>query len=89
MPRQITNSFTEYELTSEELYLATRFTDLQIMLIQSLLSKTSQLKLRVRIDTTALQESLQQEASLAGQIDAYEHLLALYTDTSNPAVKIP
>lgn len=71
------------------MYVATRFTDLQIMLLQSLLSQSAQKRLKIKIDTNNLQASLQEEAAIAGEISTYEYLLSLYTDIPNPATKTP
>jgi hypothetical protein len=83
MPKQVPNQFTEFEFTTAELYAATRFSDLQLMLIQTLAARDAKQRLSINIDPTNLQ-SLQEEAALKGSIGAYEYLLALARDTESP-----
>jgi hypothetical protein len=90
--KTIPNRFTEFELTNEELYIATRFNQLQLALIQSLLSQAAQRKTILKVDLTnelitkdeAITRFVQQEAELQGEIGVYEHLLTLHRDTEAP-----
>ena len=84
MPKQVPNQFTEYEFTATEFFAATRFTDLQLMLIQTLAARDAKARLGMEVKPNDLQ-SVQEEAALKGSIGAYEYLLAIARDTEAPS----
>lgn len=86
MPKQVTNQFTEFEFTQAEMYAATRFSDLQLMLIQTLIARDARQRVNLKIDPNDLR-SLQEEAGLKGSIGAYEYLIYLATETPAPSAE--
>lgn len=84
MPTPITNRFSSFEFTNKELYTATRFSDLQLMLFQTLAANAAMQKVNLQYDPTSPLEFAQREAELTAEIAAYEHLLLLHTDTPAP-----
>lgn len=85
MPKPISNPFTEFEFTEEEYYAATRFGPLTLHLIQTLLSRAAQQKLRLTYDPKNPEKFLQDDAYIQASIETYEHLLLLYSDTEAPS----
>lgn len=86
MPRPISNAFTEFEFTQTEWYAATRFSDLQLMLLQTLLARAASRRLNVNV-TPDDKRSLQEEAEIKGEMSAYTDLMTMFTDTEAPAVE--
>lgn len=92
MPKPVPTRFTEYEFSQAEFYTATRFSPLNLMLIQTLLSQDAQEKNNLKVDLSipgktreqAVDEFLQREAELQGSMRAYEHLLSLFRETEAP-----
>lgn len=84
MPVPIPTAFTEWEFTQKEAYAATRFSELNLMLIQSLAAKAAQRRLNVKFDPLNPTLFAQEEAELQGEIGAYQHLLLLATETEVP-----
>ncbi len=84
MPRPITNTFSEFEFTTEEFYQATRFSQLSLHLIQTLLAQTAAQRLSLKVDTKDPTEWIQAEAALKGTMEAYENLLDLFATTEAP-----
>lgn len=86
MPKPVANKFTSYEFTQAELFAATRFSDLQLMLIQTLIAKDAEQRVNMKITPNDL-ASLQEEAALKGSIEAMEYLLYLAAETPNPTAE--
>lgn len=86
MPRPISNAFTEFEFTQAEWYAATRFSDIQLMLFQTMLARAASRRLNVNI-TPDDKRSLQEEAEIKGEMGAYESLMSMHTDTEAPATE--
>jgi len=86
MPKQITNHFTEFEFTQAEMYAATRFSELQLMLFQTLLARDAKQRIAINVRPNDL-ASIQEEAALKGSIGAMEYLISLYTDISMPSAE--
>lgn len=84
MPTPKSNSFTEFTFTQEELFAATRFSTLQLMLIQTLASRAAQDRLEIMYDPVNPVKFAQQEAESKGEIGAYNNLLMLYNNTEAP-----
>lgn len=84
MAKQVPNRFTEWELTEKEAYVATRFTQLNLMLIQTLIAQTANRKVNLKYDAKDPIAFAQQEAEITGELEAYEHLLMLATETQVP-----
>jgi len=94
MPIPKTTKFTAFEFTPEEFYGATRFTQLNLMLIQTLAADVINDRADLIIDLKsgkswqeAQIEFLQREAALKGQGEAYEHLLLLANETQLPTTE--
>lgn len=83
MPVPVSNRFTEFEFTNEELYGASRFTQLQLMLLQSLSAKAASNRLGLVVDPDKISSFLQAEAALKGEQDAYDYLMVL-SETVEP-----
>jgi len=86
MPKQVSNQFTEFEFTQAEMYAATRFSELQLMLIQTLVARDAKQRISINIRPNDL-ASIQEEAALKGSINAMEYLLSLYTDITMPSAE--
>jgi hypothetical protein len=89
MPQPKVTRFTSFEFSPEELYAATRFSQMNLMLIQTLAADVLEEKTRLKIDLKSNKplaeaniEFMQQEAALQGRIEAYEHLLMLPNETT-------
>lgn len=85
MAKQIPTRFTEWEFTEKEKYIATRFSEFNLMLFQTLIAQEAAKRLNLAYDPAKPLDFLQQEAEIKGAIGAYEHLLLLATDTTVPA----
>lgn len=83
MPRPVATPFTKFEFTNEEFFAATRFSETQLMLIQTLLADAAIRRINLKVNPSDL-SSLQEEAEVKGEIGAYQHLLNLFTDTPMP-----
>lgn len=89
MPVPKATSITAFEFTEDEYYAATRFSELSLMLIQTLAANVLEERLTLKIDLTKpLAEAnftfMQQEAALKGQQDAFNQLLVLARETKLP-----
>lgn len=87
MPIQVPTQFTAWEFTQAELYAATRFSQLQLMLIQTLIAQAAQRKVNLKYDPSDPLSFAQQEAEATGEISAYEWLMLLHTNTEVPSVE--
>jgi uncharacterized protein YceH (UPF0502 family) len=86
MPTQISNQFTEFEFTNAEMFAATRFSELQMMLFQTLLARDARTRVNLHVRPNDL-SSLQEEAALKGSISMLEYLIYLATETPNPSAE--
>lgn len=84
MPKQVVTRFTAYEFTQAEVFSATRFSDLSVMLIQTLIAEAAIRRTNLHYDSANPTNFLQQEAEIAGEIGILEHLLTLMLDTPAP-----
>lgn len=84
MPTPVATRFTKWEFTNAELYAASRFSQLQLMLIQSLVADAAIRKNNLTYDPANSVNFAQQEAEATGEISAYEYLLMLATDSQAP-----
>lgn len=84
MPVPVPTAFTEWEFTQKEAYAATRFSELNLMLIQSLIANAAQRRLNIKFNPMNPTLFAQEEAELQGEIGAYQHLLMLATETEVP-----
>jgi hypothetical protein len=84
MPTQIPNKFTSWEFTTEEFYGATRFTQMNLMLFQTLAADAATRLVNLKRDYKDKEGSLQEEAALKGEMETYEYLIMLFTDTEVP-----
>lgn len=75
MPRQITNSFTSYEFTEEEIQEAVALPPMLRMYLQNRLSMLAQEKLNALFDANNMVRFAQLEAELAGKISIISELL--------------
>jgi hypothetical protein len=95
VPSPIATRFTKFEFTESELFAASRFNEMQLMLFQTLIASAAESKVNLTLDfkeegvdkETAVILHAQRQGELIGEIRAYEHLLLLYSDTSAPVVK--
>jgi len=74
-PQLVPNMFSSYDLTIEQAEEGSKLTMLQTMVIQNTLSNIALEKSALEIDPHNPHGSMQQEASLAGQIKILTHLL--------------
>lgn len=84
MPTPVATRFTQWEFTNAELFAASRFSQLQLMLIQSLIADAAIRKNNLTFDPQNAVNFAQQEAEATGEISAYEHLLMLATELTPP-----
>lgn len=70
------NSFSSYFLTEEDSLEGSILTTLQKQVIHNLLVARAEQKLALELDPNDVSSYLQQEASLAGEITAYQTLIA-------------
>lgn len=70
------NSFSSYHLSEDDAQEGSILTMLQKQVIQNLLVARAEQKLSLELDPNNLSTYLQQEASLAGEIAAYQTLIA-------------
>lgn len=70
------NSFSSYHLTEDDAQEGSILTTLQKQVIHNLLVARAEQKLSLELDANNLNAYLQQEASLAGEITAYQTLIA-------------
>lgn len=87
MPKLIATRFTSYEFTAAELYSATRYSDLTVMLIQTLIATAALRRTNITFDPADTINFAQQEAEIKGEIGILEHLLTLMVDTLPPEVE--
>jgi len=80
MAQMITNSFVSYVLTSAEEQAGTILSQNQKMVLQNKLSQVAEAKLRLTFDPANIQQFLQQEAELQGQIGILTWLLDSSTE---------
>lgn len=92
MPTPVTTSFSQWDFSQKELYAATRFSVMNLMLIQTLLAQEAQKKLNLKVDMNggaskadAIDRFIQQEAALTGGIEMLEYLLLLANETEAPS----
>lgn len=88
MPTPVVNRFTQWEFTNAELYAATRFSELQLMLIQSLAADAAVRKTNTRFDPTNPTAFAQEEAEIQGELGAYEHLISMHADLEAPEATV-
>lgn len=84
MPSPKTTNFTAFDFSKEEFFAATRFTQMNLMLIQTLYANTAAERLGLTMDVTKPHEFIQSEAALKGTMEAYEYLILLATETEVP-----
>jgi hypothetical protein len=82
--QQVATRFTKWEFSEKEAYVASRFTQLNMMLIQSLIADEALRKTNLTFDAANPTNFAQQEAEIVGAMRAYEHLLLLATETEAP-----
>lgn len=82
--RQIPNRFHEWEFDKKEAYIATRFSQFNLALIQTLIAQAAIRRTNLNYDPTNHLNFIQQEAEIKGEIGALEHLLMLATETTAP-----
>lgn len=84
------NEMTEFEFSEMELYQATRFSELNKMLIQTLMAQEAKRKLDLKVELDkyskeqAVSVFVQQEAEIQGNIRAFGWLLWLAENTEAP-----
>lgn len=84
MPTPVPTRFTKFDFTQEEFYAATRFTQVQLMLLQTLIADAAVRKTNLKFDPQDTVNFAQQEAEITGEIGAYEHLFLLATEMEMP-----
>lgn len=92
MPIPVPTRFTKFEFSEKEYFVATRFTEMNLMLIQTMLAEAAEELTNLKIDlleeTTDKESAVllfaQRQAELIGKIGAYENLILLSTDTKEP-----
>ncbi len=77
MAHLITNTFSSYAMTSEELSESSILTLDQVQNIQTQIATLAEAKLALEPDPVVSNIYLQKEAHLRGQIDALKYLLTL------------
>lgn len=85
MPTPVSNQFTEFEFTNEEIFAATRLTTLQLMFLQSLIAQSATKRLSIKHKLgEGNQEALAEEICERGTQEAYEYLFMLATTLEAP-----
>ena len=84
MASLISNSFTSWNLTQEELRMGSIFTDLNLKLIQNEISIAAHEKLNLTFNPLNPNEFIQMEAELGGKIRALQYLLDLHNHAVQP-----
>ena len=75
MGKQLTTSFTAYELTARETLESSIYTGLQQQVLHNHLSTYAEKKLALKYDPNDREVYLQQEAELTAQIELIQYLL--------------
>lgn len=75
MVAQVTNRFTQYELSDEELAIALQVNPLTKMHVQNRLAEEAHKRINVEWDTLDPTKFLQQEAYLKGRIEMMEQII--------------
>ena len=75
MAELISNTFTSYNLTDEEILQGSLLTITQRQIIQTNISMAAEEKLALEFDVTEPNKYIQKEAGLAGQIAALKYIL--------------
>lgn len=73
----IDNTFTQFQLTKEELVEATIFNSLQRAYIQNCIAEAAMKKVALTVDSSNINGFIQEEAELQGNILALQALLQL------------
>ncbi len=79
--------FSSYDFSNAELYAATRFDTLQLMLFQTLFAEAAEERLALTIDTSKPDEFIQREACLRGTMEAFDRLISLASEITAPEAK--
>lgn len=83
------NSFSSYHLTEDDTLEGSILTTLQKQVIQNLLVARAEEKLALEFDPDNINRFVQREASLAGEIAAYQTLIAnseISNEVKNPTI---
>ena len=75
MATLIQNEFASFELTDKEALQGSLLTTVQMQVIQNQLANAAMEKIHLEYDASNPTAFIQQEASLKGQLDAYNFLL--------------
>lgn len=75
MPTPAVNTFTSYHLNEKEAVISQQLSHLNVAFIQNLRSQIAEEKLALKFDPSTPLVFVQQEASLAGQLDILTYLL--------------
>jgi hypothetical protein len=97
VPKTIVNKFTKFEFVDKEFFSATRFTEINLMLIQTLAATAAESLADLKLDMTeeginkeqAVILFAQRQAELIGEMKAYEHLILLFQNTTDPVEQKP
>ena len=80
MSTLVPNSFSTYSLTAEELAVGSQLTELNLRVIQSLISESAEEKLALKYDPQNPLAFVQREAELQGQIGVLKYLVAQHQE---------
>ena len=83
MAHLITNSFSSYSLTDEEVMEGSVLTVTQVQVIQNQIAVIAECKIAIQYDLANPNTFVEQEAHARGQIEALQHLL----DVSNACIE--
>ena len=89
MSALLTNSFTSWALTPEELEAGSKLSELQRQVIQNMISEFAEQKIALLFDPQNPMQFAQLEAELQGKIGILKHLLAqsdYYSAVSHPSL---
>lgn len=82
MPAQVSNKFTQWELTAVEFKYASSFNDLQRKFIQNEIARAALEKVALTYDAQNPLLFAQREAELQGQIEILEYLLSQQSEVN-------
>lgn len=80
MSTLVPNSFSTYSLTAEELAVGSQLTELNLRVIQNLISESAEEKLALKYDPQNPLAFVQREAELQGQIGVLKYLVAQHQE---------
>lgn len=83
MAKQVDSTFTKFDLSEEEVIVATNLPSLTLMFLQTMLANAAEKKINLTFDPTNPLVFAQQEAELTGEIGVLRTLLDTAADSAS------